>query len=243
MKYKIDDKTYKINLDELTNIGHGTEGTVYEFNDMAIKIFNSTRIKYGYSLSENKFKTMCKIPLDRFIMPNSLIYEKKNNTYKFVGHTMNLLKNKLPLNNLFSKDIKEFINEIKLLESDIEVLSDYKIKMYDFLNNFYYNGKLYIIDTSYYMEGLDIKNVTLHNKISLNDFFIYNLLLKPTSNSLNFKQIPFNCNFLLSLFDSNLDISNLEFSSFLLDLYSSSINTLSDIQKKYVKKHIKNFIK
>lgn len=243
MKYKINDKVYKINLDELKNIGSGAEGNIYEFNGVALKIFNSTRLRYGYTLSENKFKTMSKIPLDRFIMPSNLIYEKKNNSYKFVGHTMQLLKNNLPIYNFYSKDIKNIINEIKLLESDIDVLSDYKFKMYDFLHNFYYNGKLYMIDTSYYMEGLDIEKVYIHNKKSLNDFFIYNLLLKPTSNSLNLPNVPFDNNILLNFFDSNLDTTNLIFSDFLLNLYSNSTKTISDIQKKHVKIYIKNFIK
>ena len=243
MKYKINNQIYKIDLNSLNVLGTGTEGSVYEYNNAALKIFNPTRIKYGYALSENKFKLMSNISLDRFILPDELVYEKKRNSYKFVGYTMKLLKNKLPINHLFSLNLKEVINEIKLLESDVDVLSDYGIKMFDFMKNFYYNGKLYIIDTSYYIECADIEDVATSNKRAINDFFIYNLLLKPVSNNLNFEKTPFNSSFLLSLFDNNFDISTLDFSLLLKDLSSNSINNLSDIQKKYVKKHIKEFLK
>ena len=93
------------------------------------------------------------------------------------------------------------------------------------------------------MEGLDIESVSIHNKKSLNDFFIYNLLLKPTSNSLNLPNVPFDNNILLNFFDSNLDTTNLIFSDFILNLYSNNTKTIADIQKKYIKKYIKSFIK
>lgn len=244
MKYRIGNQIYKIDLDSLKVIGRGTEGCIYEYDGEALKIFNKIRLKYGYAISEEKINLLSTITVDRMILPDNIIYQQSNNNYKFVGHTMKLLKNNLPLSHLFARGISEVLEDIKLLESDIAVLSDYGIKMYDYMHNFYYNGNLYLIDSSYYTECKNLNEAYIHNKESINTFFIYNLLLKPTSNNLNLNRVPINSGILLNCFDSSKNLKNINFSRFLKELsYEHDINTISDIQKKYVKKIIKDFTK
>lgn len=238
-KYKIGNDIYKIDLNALEVIGEGKEGCVYSWNEFALKIFNSERLKFGYCLSEDKFSKLKNISVDRFILCDDLVFEKKQKKYEFIGHTMKKINKCKPMKQFFKKNLNSVINEIKLIESDVEVLTDYNIEISDCNHNYIYNGNLNIIDCGYYrLHDIPNNELKILNNISINDFFINNLLLNPVCLKLNktdmFSEILLN--------DINKTKNDLVFSSMIENLASkNNFDCLDDIQRKYVKKLFRNF--
>lgn len=92
-------------------------------------------------------------------MPDSLII--KNG--KLVGYSMQYIKKS---SNILDDKMKNFINELIVITSDIDLLSDLDVRLID-INN---NGRLYLIDPgNYYINYIDDLLVYLDYKEPIED--------------------------------------------------------------------------
>lgn len=137
-------KRYEVRL-----IGEGSEGTIYQYEDYALKYF------LDYSTLKNKVKKINKLKnlkLDNFCFPIDFV---TNNT-AIIGYYMKFIDTRLSMNKFFeTASLDEKIKFLKLQEELVKRAHQNNITICD-LNLFNFlidNEKLYAIDTDNYKIG------------------------------------------------------------------------------------------
>lgn len=133
------------NLNLLSNIG--SEVVVYNDSDTVYKIY-----KEDYKLEHKDpedIKFLSDIVTKRILMPKGLIV--KDN--QVIGYTMQYISGK---KNILDITIEELLKELEIIEEDIEILSNCKVRLIDInRNNCVFNGCLYLVDPgNYYINDL-----------------------------------------------------------------------------------------
>ena len=144
MGYKLDNKNVDLSgLRQLTFVPSTKAGDVYRYKNDALRIFRDGE----EPIDKETARYLTSISTDRIILPKRLLFY--NNTFK--GYTMKLISQKGAGKRIISTPKIEMIDNIKVLENDIETLSQKKILL-NGANPGYtlYNGKLYIVDPSNY---------------------------------------------------------------------------------------------
>lgn len=156
-------------------IGHGSEGVCYEYNNSAYKIlYKKSDIEKSLGILEymeqpSKIITAEDINLTSFAFPQE-VYATKN---WLLGYKTRLIKNNLfninnflDMNDLKKIDFNALAKAYKVMLNDVDLLSEERIKIYDLTFNLVFNGKkLTGIDTCGYKKVN--KNVKHKNRNSL----------------------------------------------------------------------------
>ena len=175
MFYYINKKIIYINPLERKNIG--TEGKVYRRGDKAIKIYHSIYNDLNYM--QSKDKRLSTISTNYIIMPEEGVFSIKG---RYCGYTQKYIEGldskTTSILDATSKDLKENLYELR---EDVIKLSQANFLMSDAYVNTFYNGKVYILDTSRYIDlnnelelyGFDRKNILKSNLNILRECLIY----------------------------------------------------------------------
>lgn len=144
----------KVNINNLRLLStQGTETLVYNDETLVYKIF-----KKDYAFphkTEDEVTFLSSMPTARILMPKVKLFENG----RFVGYTMDYISHP---KNIKKASIAYFLEELRILKQDIEVLSKNKVRLLD-LNpsNFVYNGGMYFVDAGNYKIN-DIENMLYH---------------------------------------------------------------------------------
>lgn len=142
MGYKLDDKDIK--LTRMNKIGTGVNGDVFKYRNMALKIFKKDKKEpIDYYTAEY----LTNISTDRILLPKNLLFY--NNTFK--GYTYKLVSKKGSTQRMIMLPKTELVQNIRVLERDIEILSNKKVLL-DGIEptNSIFNGNLYLTDPTEY---------------------------------------------------------------------------------------------
>ena len=154
----INGKSRKISLNK--KIGEGTEGKVYQIDDNTYKIYYPGALHDGFESKEKIHSYLINILTEQIILPTNLIYNKFN---RYIGYTAPPIENKRI--KLIDIETKKFIQNLKILENDIQKLSNNKVLMVDVKHyNFIYNGTMYIIDPGKYKIKYDEDTQLIHQQ-------------------------------------------------------------------------------
>lgn len=186
MKLYIGDKLVNFSNKELEEryINEGREGKVYEYNNLAIKIY-SDYFKYRKMLTEEDIIKMKKIKTDRFLLPKETIFNEKK---ELVGCATDF-KIEAPKTRIGLLNMKEFLEETKKIKQDIYILSENHIRLED-LNRgslLMTQSNIFITDPGAFefSKSSDIEPIIKYNINQINRFFIdmvLNEYLKLTKN-------------------------------------------------------------
>lgn len=138
-----------INLENLELLSEQcSEFIVYNDDNKVYKIFKPNYKLEHKSIDELTYLSFIKT--SRILMPDSIITESG----ELIGYSMQYIKN---ASNILDDKMKNFINELIVIISDIELLSSLKVRLIDTnQNNIVYNGKLYLIDPgNYYINYIE----------------------------------------------------------------------------------------
>lgn len=219
MGYKLDDKDIKLTNKRMTKIGNGANGDVFKYRNMALKIFRDGKTPIDYYTADY----LTSISTDRILLPQNLLFY--NNTFK--GYTHKLVTKKGTQRIIMLPKV-EFIQNIRMLERDIEILSNKKVLLDGIApDNTIFNGDLYLIDPTEY-KVLDTWGSEVLE--DLNKYQLHLLLISLITTELRKNNFPSNVQNdvkeLLEMKDSNVDSS---------DFFGDIINN-NDTIKQFVKR-------
>lgn len=122
--------------------GKGSEGRVYRYNDLAVKILKNPT----YPHIEDGYNFLQRLNAERFTLIKDKIYE--NN--RMIGFTMDFVDDKYePLDYV---PMSKFISDFKMINTDLSMFNKNKVYLVDVhKQNVLFNGSTYVIDTNSYM--------------------------------------------------------------------------------------------
>lgn len=148
MKYYINNQPIKVNKLFYNRLGKGQEGSVYQFQDKAIKIYkmkNGKIKRFPQYVNYEKTIQMSNLKLNRFNKPLDAVFNKNN---QFCGHTMDLI---LGNGNIIDMSWETFLEELALLEKDIKQLTKAFFRIKDVhQDNIKINKRINILDCNSY---------------------------------------------------------------------------------------------
>lgn len=169
MTIYIADKKYNFTEEELDYmyIDEGQEANIYRLGDIILKIYkeNSPKAKLNYKVA----KKLSKIHTKRFLMPSKPIFNEEG---LFIGHTTKFL-NSYSLKNIAKIKMACFLEELKQIEEDIDILSSEHVDIMDLTtSNTIYNGNINFCDpgsfvlrpqkSSQYLASLNKKELEIY---------------------------------------------------------------------------------
>ena len=219
MGYKLDDKDIKLTNKRMTKIGNGANGDVFKYRNMALKIFRDGKTPIDYYTAEY----LSNISTDRILLPQNLLFY--NNTFKGYTHKLVIKKG---TQRMIMLPKFEFIQNIRMLERDIEILSNKKVLLNGVApDNTIFNGDLYLIDPTEYRVmdtwGTDVLEDL--NKCQLHLLLISLITSELRKNNFSTK-VQNDVKELLEMKDSSTDSS---------DFFTDVINN-NDSVKQFVKR-------
>lgn len=151
----------KIVLDELyikklKMLGEGSEGTVYLYNDNALKYYNQWHLRReNFDNKLAKLHELSKMNLDNYVLPKDLVYNEND---KLRGFTMNYQPSDTDMFDYMRSDkysLDQKIELIKKLEKLIKKAHEKNMTLVDthFWNFLIYGNDVKIIDTDTYKIG------------------------------------------------------------------------------------------
>ena len=160
MGYRLDDKNI-----EFTGklVGTGVNGNVYRYRNMALKVFKEGK---DTPIDEETARYLTNISTDRVLLPKSLLFY--NNYFK--GYTYKLVPKKGPGNRMIMLPKTDLVQDIRVLEKDVEVLSKKQVLLNGVEpSNTIFNGNLYLTDPTSYrvLEGCNPNELEKINKYQL----------------------------------------------------------------------------
>ncbi len=173
MKIRIGKKLFEFSEEELDSmyIDEGMEGTIYRFNDDALKIYCDFPRKDR--LNEDEAYKLSKIKTDRILLPKDLIYDENN---KFIGYSTKFIEN-IDFKNASYLSVYDFCNEMDLVYKDLKLLNDKGVDVEDYsLYNLLFDGSIYFIDPGSHRFVNDDGLLHRDNRYRLNEFLVWNLI-------------------------------------------------------------------
>lgn len=175
MIININGQTYEFSKDELNYMyeDEGNESIIYRYKDKALKIYKAYSRKDR--LTKLSVDKLSKIKTKRILMPESIIHNKEG---QFLGYTLKYIE-RYQKSLIQDLNIDKFIEEMKLISDDIEILSDNNIDIDDLIiENTLYDGNIYITDPGSYIFNYhsDQSKIRKDNKIKFNEFVIKELM-------------------------------------------------------------------
>lgn len=148
MRILIGDEEVSFSSDELMQmyVGAGAEGEVFRYGDKALKIYREKCFKRR--LEEDTASKLIGIPTKRILLPRELIRDP--DSLKFMGYETPFIRG-CSKYSILDMPMKNFLDEVSILEDDIELLSSKNVELADFSrDNFLYNGSFYFCDPGSY---------------------------------------------------------------------------------------------
>ena len=144
MGYRLDNKDIDISGKRLTKIGNGGTGDVYKYRNSALKIFKADK---DTPIDLEMAEYLSTISTERILLPKNLLFY--NNTFR--GYTYKLVSKKGSGKKIITIPKDELINNLKIIESDIETLSQKQVLLNGIEpSNTIFNGELYLADPCKY---------------------------------------------------------------------------------------------
>lgn len=242
MKIVYNGKTEKIDINSLPMIGEGIEGTVYNFNGKALKLYKPSRYDYLQTPTKEKIEYLSKIKLHHFPFPEVPVFKDD----ELIGHIAPLITGDISIGSLLDLPIPQLICRLKSIRDDINELSEKTVLLSecDFYRNFIYNGDFYFIDHDLYEVYLnqldDIKfkkMIKKQNDFIINDFYVINFILRKLYKK---PQLMYRKKLVSKGFILQNHLDELTFEEFLNELFiKDGIPTIH----KYVKVYRKDILK
>lgn len=160
MGYRLDNKDIDISGKRLTKIGNGGTGDVYKYRNHALKIFKSDK---DIPMDLETAEYLTNISTERILLPKNLLFY--NNTFR--GYSYKLVSKKGSGKKIITIPKDELINNLRIIESDIETLSQKQVLLNGIdLSNTIFNGNLYLADPCKYtkLDSLSTKKLERLNK-------------------------------------------------------------------------------
>jgi len=162
----------KIDIDNLDDlyIGEGKEGIVYHYgdseNDYALKIYKEFSDKDRLDCKSAKGLSL--IETKRLLLPKKIVYDENK---KFIGYVTEYVED-YSIDNIAYLDVKELIDEIDIIYSDVDILSKNDVSIEDMiLLNMLYDGRIILNDPgSYRFVRGDSRYLKNTNNIIANEF-------------------------------------------------------------------------
>ena len=188
MIFHVNNNSYDLSITELNNkhfIDEGSESRVYKFGDRVFKIYKSKCPKNR--LKEDSVAYLSKIKTKRLLLPKEKILDEDK---KFIGYSMSFIMpgSKDTIKNM---NMKDFINELKLLKQDLSILKDNNVVLDDINdNNYIYNNSIYFIDPGSFTinKKLPSRYIEIINRELLHEFIINNILFRTNKLTKNQKE-------------------------------------------------------
>lgn len=168
MKYYINNNPIELDISQSNKLGKGKEGSVYRFEDKAIKIYRMRTIrKFPYYINYEKTILMSGLKLHRFNKPLDAVFNKHN---QFCGHTMELV---LDSGNILDMNTETLLTELNLLDKDSKTLTKTFFRIRDLhLDNIKIDDKINILDCNSY-EQVD-KTIRKNDPYTLKEDLLHN---------------------------------------------------------------------
>ena len=180
MQIFIEKKQYNFSTEQLYDmyIDEGNEATIYRHGAEVLKIYknNPRKTVLGYEAAI----ILSKISTTNYLLPKRLIFDESK---KFEGYTTTY-KDRFPLSLIAKMPLNRFLEELKCLAEETELLTDNGVDIEDLsYENTIYNGHLYICDPGSFLilYGAALTNLSENNRAKLN-LYLYKEIL---SNCLN----------------------------------------------------------
>lgn len=141
---------------KLNLIGEGSESQVYDYNNQALKLFSNRIINDDIKQNKlNKIGKLEELNLDKFIIPNILIY---NSCDDFIGYIMKKINIEYDLYDFLKSEkftLDKKINYLKKYNDLLKIAHKNNITLVDanFWNCLISNDDLFFIDTDNYKIG------------------------------------------------------------------------------------------
>lgn len=133
-------------------IGDGSDADVYLIKGMAVKFYYDGFYSSGEGFTKRDIDKMSGIETKRILLPKSPLLDKKRNVR---GYKMTYV-NDLGIDNFFNLNKRILQDEMKILDSDISVVSDNSIILSNIApNNTVYNNGIYLINPGSYLLNSD----------------------------------------------------------------------------------------
>lgn len=175
MGYRLDNKDINISGKRLTKIGNGGTGDVYKYRNSALKIFKSDK---DTPIDLEMAEYLSTISTERILLPKNLLFY--NNTFR--GYTYKLVSKKGSGKKIITIPKDELINNLKIIESDIETLSQKQVLLNGIEpSNTIFNGELYLADPCKYTK---LDSFSTRKLERLNKYQFHLLLLAMISSEL-----------------------------------------------------------
>lgn len=146
MGYKLENKEIKFSGKRISKIGTGKRGNVYKYHGQALKIY-SENLDRSSVLDEDTARYLTSVSTDRILLPRKIIYYNNN----FAGYSLKLVNRRGSKKKIIGAPKNEFIDNVRLLEDDVEILSNKGILLNGVTpSNVLYNGDIYLTDPSRY---------------------------------------------------------------------------------------------
>lgn len=141
----LNNQEINLNTAKKNCLGSGVEGSVYRYQNKAIKIYHDYVIIGKREIRDNAYKS---IKTTRIITPEESVTDLYG---RYIGHSQELIEKR----KLFSKSFidmprSKVISNFRLLEDDSILFSKNFVLMDDVPHNTIDNGTLYFIDTGCY---------------------------------------------------------------------------------------------
>ena len=175
MGYRLDNKDIDISGKRLTKIGNGGTGDVYKYRNSALKIFKADK---DTPIDLEMAEYLSTISTERILLPKNLLFY--NNTFR--GYTYKLVSKKGSGKKIITIPKDELINNLKIIESDIETLSQKQVLLNGIEpSNTIFNGELYLADPCKYTK---LDSFSTRKLERLNKYQFHLLLLSMISSEL-----------------------------------------------------------
>lgn len=151
-------------------LDEGNESEVFRYGDSALKIYKKYCPKERLSLDE--VIELSKIPTKRFLMPKEVIRDA--DTLEFIGYSLPFVY-KYPRDILMRIKMNEFLDELDIIESDIDLLAQHHVDIEDVhIDNVLFNNGLFIGDPG----SFEIKREKSTGTIYRNNIYTFNRFVK-----------------------------------------------------------------
>lgn len=151
-------------------IDEGNESEVFRYGDSALKIYKKYCPKERLSLDD--VVELSKIPTKRFLMPKEVIRDA--DTLEFIGYSLPFVY-KYPRDILMRIKMNEFLDELDVIHSDLELLAQHHVDIEDIhIDNVLYNEGFFIGDPG----SFEIKRSKQVGSIYRNNVYTFNRFVK-----------------------------------------------------------------
>ena len=172
MRILLGDKLLEFTDEELDYmyVDEGNESEVFRYGETALKIYKKFCPKERLDL--DTVVELSKIPTKRILMPEDIIRDA--DTLEFIGYSMPFIY-KFPRDILMRIKMNEFLDELDVIHSDLELLAVHHVDVEDIhIDNVLYNQGFFIGDPG----SFEVRRKDSVGTIYRNNVYTFNRFVK-----------------------------------------------------------------